>query len=72
MLIRTNCIDEPTKIWWDVRPHPKFPTIEFRIADICTKIDEAICITALLQAIVAKAAQASAERTSSGGATRDT
>ncbi len=54
ILVKTNCIDDPSKIWWDVRPHPKFPTLEFRIADICTTIDEAICITALLQAIVAK------------------
>ena len=53
-LIQTNCIDEPTKIWWDMRPHPKFPTIEFRFADICTKIDEAVCLTALFQALVAK------------------
>ena len=53
-LVETGCIDEPTKIWWDVRPHPKFPTIEFRVCDICTKIDEAVCIAALIQAIVAK------------------
>lgn len=53
-LIRTNCIDEPTKIWWDMRPHPKFPTLEFRFTDICTKIDEAVCLTALIQALVAK------------------
>ncbi|MEM6455324.1 MAG: carboxylate-amine ligase [Acidobacteriota bacterium] len=54
VLINTRCIDEPTKIWWDIRPHPKFPTLEFRITDICTKIDEVICIAALIQAIVAK------------------
>ena len=53
-LVETNCIDEPTKIWWDIRPHPKFPTIEFRFTDICTKIDEAVCLTALFQALVAK------------------
>ncbi len=53
-LIKTNCIDEPTKIWWDIRPHPKFPTLEFRFTDICTKIDEAVCLTALFQALVAK------------------
>ena len=56
-LISTGCIDEPTKIWWDVRPHPKFDTLEFRVCDICTRVDEAICITALLQAIVAKLIQ---------------
>jgi len=54
VLIRTKCIDEATKIWWDVRPHPKFPTLEIRISDICTRIDEAVCLTAVIQAIVAK------------------
>ncbi|MDX1385475.1 MAG: carboxylate-amine ligase, partial [Thermoanaerobaculia bacterium] len=56
-LVATGCIDEPTKIWWDVRPHPKFDTLEFRVCDICTRVDEAICITALIQAIVAKLIQ---------------
>ncbi len=54
ILVQTNCIDEPTKIWWDIRPNPKYPTLEFRFADICTSIDDALCIAALLQAIVAK------------------
>ncbi len=53
-LIKTGCIDEPTKIWWDMRPHPKFPTLEFRIFDICTKVDEAICLASLALAIVFK------------------
>lgn len=53
-LVDTRCIDEPTKIWWDVRPHPKFPTLEFRVCDICTRVDEAVCLAALVQAIVAK------------------
>ena len=56
-LIKTNCIDEPTKIWWDIRPHPKFPTLEFRICDCITKIDEVVAIAALLQAMVAKLIQ---------------
>jgi len=54
VLLETKCIDEPTKIWWDARPHPKFPTMEVRISDICTRIDEAVCLVALIQAIVAK------------------
>jgi carboxylate-amine ligase len=54
ILLEAGSIDEPTKIWWDIRPHPKFPTLEFRVADICTRIDETICVAALLQAIVAK------------------
>ena len=53
-LVKTGCIDEPTKIWWDIRPHPKFPTLEFRICDVCTRVDEVICVAALLQAVVAK------------------
>ena len=53
-LIRTGCIDEPTKIWWDIRPNANYPTLEFRFPDICTRIDEAICIAALLQGLVAK------------------
>ena len=46
--------DRAAKIWWDIRPHPKFDTLEFRIADICTTVDEAICLAALFQAICAK------------------
>ncbi len=53
-LLKTRSIDEPTKIWWDIRPHPKYPTLEFRVSDICTRPDEAVCIAALIQAIVAK------------------
>lgn len=46
--------DTNAKIWWDIRPHPLFDTLEFRITDICTKIDEAVCIAAIFQAICAK------------------
>ena len=46
--------DRVAKIWWDIRPHHKFDTLEFRIADICTTIDEAVCLAALFQAICAK------------------
>ncbi|MEJ7709528.1 MAG: glutamate-cysteine ligase family protein [Pyrinomonadaceae bacterium] len=42
------------KIWWDVRPHPFFPTLEFRVCDIPTRVDDTIAIAALFQAIVAK------------------
>lgn len=52
-LIKTGCIDEPTKIWWDVRPHPKFPTLEIRICDCLTRIDDVIAVAAMLQALVA-------------------
>ena len=56
-LVRTNCIDEPTKIWWDIRPHPEFPTVEFRICDSTTKVDEAVAIAALMQSLVVKLIQ---------------
>jgi carboxylate-amine ligase len=56
-LIKTECIEEATKIWWDIRPHPKFPTLEFRMCDCVTKIDEVIAIAALIQAVVAKLIQ---------------
>lgn len=54
LLIKTNCIDNGRKIWWDVRPHPFYPTLEFRICDIPSRVDETIAIAALFQAIVAK------------------
>lgn len=53
-LIKTHCIEDGTRIWWDIRPHSKFPTLEFRVTDICTRIDEAICLAALVLAIVTK------------------
>lgn len=54
LLIKTGCIDNAKKIWWDVRPHPFFPTLEFRICDIPSRVDEVIAVAALFQAIVAK------------------
>ena len=53
-LVRTNSIPDGSKIWWDVRPHHLYPTLEFRVCDVCTRVDEVICIAALFQAIVAK------------------
>jgi carboxylate-amine ligase len=54
LLIRTKCIDNAKKIWWDIRPHPHFPTLEFRICDMPMRLDETIAIAALCQAIIAK------------------
>jgi len=54
LLIKTGCINDGKKIWWDCRPHPFFPTLEFRICDIPTRVDDTIAIAALFQAIVAK------------------
>jgi len=54
LLIKTGCIDNAKKIWWDVRVHPFFDTIEFRICDVPMCVDESIAIAALFQAVVAK------------------
>jgi carboxylate-amine ligase len=53
-LVRTGCIDEPTKIWWDIRPSPRYPTLEYRFTDICSKVDEVLCLASLIVALVAK------------------
>ena len=53
-LQKTRCIPDGSKIWWDVRPHHAYPTLEFRVCDVCTRVDEAVCIAAILQAVVAK------------------
>lgn len=54
LLIKTNCIDNAKKIWWDLRVHPFFNTVEFRICDIPMTVQETITIAALFQAICAK------------------
>jgi carboxylate-amine ligase len=56
-LLTTGSIAEPTHIWWDVRPSEKFPTLEIRIPDMCTRIEETLCLAALLQAVTAKLIQ---------------
>ncbi len=54
LLIKTKCIDNAKKIWWDIRPHPFFNTLEFRVCDIPMRVDETIALAALIQATVAK------------------
>ncbi len=54
LLVKTNCIDNAKKIWWDLRVHPFFDTIEFRICDVPMRCEETVCLTALFQALVAK------------------
>ena len=53
-LIKTGCIDNAKKIWWDVRPHPFFDTVEIRICDMTTRIDDTLAIAALIQAVMGK------------------
>ena len=54
LLVHTRSIDDGKKIWWDLRPHAFFPTIEFRVCDAATRVEETLCIAALTQAICAK------------------
>src|SRR5690348_2147922 len=53
-LVQTKSIPDGSKIWWDVRPNWSYPTLEFRICDVCTRVEEAVCIAAIIQAIIAK------------------
>lgn len=53
-LIRTGCVDNGKRIWWDIRPHAFFNTIEFRICDMPATIEDTLAIAALCQALVAK------------------
>ena len=54
LLIKTGCIDTGKKIWWDIRPHPVFPTLEVRVCDIPMRVEETVTLAALMQAIAAK------------------
>lgn len=54
LLVRTASIDDGKKIWWDLRPHAVYPTLEFRVCDAATTIEETLCLAALCQAICAK------------------
>jgi carboxylate-amine ligase len=54
LLVSTGCIDNAKKIWWDIRLHPFFDTIEFRICDAQSRVHDTIALAALMQAIVVK------------------
>jgi carboxylate-amine ligase len=54
MLVKTGCVHDGKRIWWDVRSNPQFPTLEFRCCDQTTRLDETICMAALIQAICTK------------------
>ncbi|UYQ91101.1 carboxylate-amine ligase [Chitinophaga horti] len=54
LLVKTNCIDNAKKVWWDLRVHPFFNTVEFRICDIPVTVEETITMAALFQAVCAK------------------
>lgn len=54
LLMKTNCIDNPKRVWWDIRLHPFFDTLEWRVCDIPMRVDETIALAALMQAVTAK------------------
>jgi carboxylate-amine ligase len=54
LLVELNCLDNARKIWWDIRPHPTFGTLEFRICDVPTAPRATIAIAALAQAVIVK------------------
>ena len=64
LLVSTDCIEDATKIWWDVRLHPSFDTVEFRICDAQSRVDDTIALAALMQAIVARLQQLRSEKKS--------
>lgn len=55
-LVKTGCIDDGRRVWWDIRPHPTYSTLEFRICDLPTLVEDTVAIAAMVQAIVAKLA----------------
>src|ERR1700681_3031677 len=54
LLVTTGCIDNAKKIWWDIRLHPFYDTIEFRICDAQSRVEDTIALAAIMQAIVVK------------------
>ncbi len=53
-LVRTGCIDNGRRVWWDIRPHPTYSTLEFRICDLPPLAEDVIALAAMIQAICAK------------------
>lgn len=54
VLVKTHSIPDGTKVWFDVRPNHNYPTLEFRICDVCTRVEEAVCVAAIFQALIYK------------------
>ena len=52
-LTETQCVDGPGRLYWDLRPHHKYPTVEFRAADVTPRLDDAVAAAALARALVA-------------------
>ena len=53
VLVHTGVIEDSTKLWWDIRPSARYPTLEMRSADTCTRYEDAITVAAVYQALLA-------------------
>jgi glutamate---cysteine ligase / carboxylate-amine ligase len=51
-LVRNGLIEDTTKIWWDIRPSSRYPTLETRVFDCCTHLDDAVCLAAVNLSLV--------------------
>ena len=51
LMTAAGLIEDATKLWWDVRPSARFPTLEMRVTDVCTRLEDALCCTALFRCI---------------------
>lgn len=51
-LVGTGVIEDASKLWWDIRPSGKFPTLEMRMTDICTRTEDSICVAALYRCLL--------------------
>jgi carboxylate-amine ligase len=56
-LTETRCIDAPGRVYWDLRPHHRYPTLEFRVSDVTPRIEDAVTVAALARAVAVGAAE---------------
>jgi carboxylate-amine ligase len=70
-LVQAGMIDDATKIYWDIRPSERFPTLEFRVADVCLSVDEAVTIAGLAAGAVASAVGARSKSTAGAASAPD-
>lgn len=61
LMVRTGAIRDPRNLYWSIRPHPVYPTLEFRMTDVCPRLEDAVSIAALARALVAAAAEGQLE-----------
>jgi carboxylate-amine ligase len=52
LLVRNSIIEDASKIWWDMRPSSRFPTLEMRITDVCTRLEDAVCVAAMYVSVL--------------------